>query len=143
MPRSRSRSSRPRSRSKSRSRSSRPPAQLASQLRHVGLSPPQYLRRARAAASRAGYPGVSAITFADDGVHKLQIQTPQGRLRRFGRVGYGDFIIWSQAERNGQVPHGYALQKQHVFRASHGALSRQRGITDRYAPNNLAIHVLW
>ena len=102
-----------------------------------------YLQRARAAARRTGYPASAKVSFAHDGSHKLQVETPQGRVRRFGRVGYGDYILWTHAEREGKVESGYAAQKRHVFRASHGALSRQRGITDRYAPNNLAINILW
>ena len=142
--RSRSRLS-PSSRSgRSRSRSGRsvPSTPLASYLRQSGISAGTYLARARTAARRTGYPS-SRLSFSDDGVHKLQIETPEGRVRRFGRVGYGDFIIWTSLERAGQVAKGYANQKRHVFRTSHGALSRQRGITDRYAPNNLAINILW
>jgi hypothetical protein len=116
---------------------------MAAQLRRAGLSAAAYLLRARAAARRTGYPASARVAFADDGVHKLQVQTPQGRVRRFGRVGYGDYILWTHAERQGDVDPGYAAQKRHVFRTSHGALSRQRGITDRYAPNNLAINILW
>jgi hypothetical protein len=153
--RSRSRSRSPsRSRSWSRSRSqlgsraesssqSQPSPAFAAQLRRAGLEASTYLQRARAAAGRTGYTASANVSFAPDGVHKLQVETPLGRVRRFGRVSYGDYILWTHAEREGKVAPGYAAQKRHVFRASHGALSRQRGITDQYAPNNLAINILW
>jgi hypothetical protein len=112
-------------------------------LHHAGLTPAQYLQRAKAAARKTGYPNSAGLSFSDDAVHKLQIQNPDGRIKRFGRVSYGDFILWTHAEKQGEVPSGYAAQKRYVFRTSHGALSRQRGITDKYAPNNLAINILW
>jgi len=139
MPRSRSRS---KSRSKSRHRESGPSSALASQLRSDGMTPASYLAKARSAARRTGYPA-QRLQFSDDAIHKLRIENPDGQIRRFGRVGYGDFIIWSHLERTGHVDRGYAAQKQYVFRTSHGALSKKRGITDPYAPNNLAINILW
>jgi len=119
-----------------------PTSALASQLRSAGLAPAAYLASARRSASRANYPA-QRLQFSDDAVHKLQIDTPDGKTRRFGRVGYGDFIIWTHKEEDGAAPHGYAAQKRYVFRTSHGALSKKRGITDPYAPNNLAINILW
>lgn len=141
MPRSRGAS---KGRSQSAARSlSHPPSDFAAQLRRTNLTPAQYLSRAKTAARKTGYPKSAGLTFSDDGIHKLQIWNSDGRLKRFGRVGYGDFILWTHAERQGSVRSGYAAQKRHVFRASHGAISEQRGITDKYAPNNLAMNILW
>jgi len=112
------------------------------QLRDADIDPMAYLKKARAFAKRMNY-DPKDLDFADNDVNKLQIKAPDGSIRRFGRVGYGDFLIWSHKEARGEVPKGYADQKRRVFRKSHIAMSKKRGITDEYAPNNLAINILW
>ena len=123
-------------------KSAQPSSRFAEQLQEAGLKPSTYLARARRVAKRMNY-DPKALTFADNSTHKLQITTPEGRVRRFGRVGYGDFLIWSHLEKRGDVPNGYADKKRSVFRKSHIAMSKKFGITDEYAPNNLAINILW
>jgi len=112
------------------------------QLEEAGLKPSTYLARARRVAKRMNY-NPRDLTFSDNSTHKLQIRTPDGKIRRFGRVGYGDFLIWSHLEKKGVVPKGYADKKRATFRKSHIAMSKKFGITDEYAPNNLAINILW
>ncbi len=92
-------------------------------------------------AREAGY--ATAPRFSQDDTHKLEITTPEGRIKRFGRVGYGDYLLWRNEENRGGVDEGFADKKRAVFRKSHLAMSRKYGLTDRYAPNNLAIRILW
>ena len=123
------------------SRSSKPSKPFAAQLREFGYGAAEYLRDARAIARDAGYNTMPR--FSSDNVHKLEITTPEGRIRRFGRVGYGDYLLWSREEDNGNVDSGFANMKRAVFRKSHLAMSKKYNLTDKYAPNNLAIRILW
>jgi hypothetical protein len=111
------------------------------QIREAGLSPTEYLKAARAAARRTGYTP-SSLDFSDDSIHKLQITAPDGRVVRFGRVGYGDFLLWSALEAGGKAPTGKAAQKRRTFRKSHMAIKGDWK-NDRYSPNWLAIRILW
>ena len=110
------------------------------ELIKLGINPVIYLRTASAAAKRTGY-DPKLVTLAKVGVHKLTYKSPEG-LKHFGRVGYGDFLIWKHKERTGLVPRGFANRKRYVFRTSHGALSAKRGL-GKYSPKELAINVLW
>ena len=111
------------------------------QLKKIGITPRTYLSKARKMAKKYGYN--DTLQFSDNDIHKLMIESPDGEIKRFGRVGYGDFILWSFLEKKGEVEKGYARMKRNVFQKSHGALSEQRNITDPYAPNNLALKILW
>lgn len=111
------------------------------QLESVGLSAKKYLATARANARREGY-DPSALHFSDDNVHKLVMVTPEGHYRRFGRVGYNDFLIWSHLERKKQVEKGTAQQKQDRFWKSHTKIKGEWR-NDEYSPNMLALKVLW
>ena len=77
------------------------------QLGEIGLTSTEYLHEAKLRARQAGY-DPSLLSFANDGVHKLQYNTPHG-LRRFGRVGYNDYIIWSYLEQEDKIPKGCLL----------------------------------
>jgi hypothetical protein len=70
------------------------------------------------------------------------IYDDQGRISRFGRVGYNDFILWKHEERQGRVRDGYAEQKRRTFRKSHSAI-KGNWKSNRFSPNALAINVLW
>lgn len=94
------------------------------------------MAKARAAAKRTGYDS-RALEFSDDGVHKLMIYDDEGRLRRFGRVGYGDFIIHSMTGAQ-----SVADSKRRRFRKSHMAIKGDWK-DDKYSPNWLAINILW
>jgi hypothetical protein len=93
-----------------------------------------YLKEAKAAARRTGY-DPDKLSVATNGIHKLQYDSPEG-IKRFGRLGYGDFHIYSK-----QDP-ALAKQKRHVFRQSHGKISEIHKL-GKYSPNELAINILW
>jgi hypothetical protein len=84
----------------------------------------------------------NAIRLATDGKHKIEIVTPTGKVVRFGKLGYGDFILYTYAESIGAVPEGTADRKRHTFHASHEAIKgdwRSR----KYSRNRLALSLLW
>jgi hypothetical protein len=111
------------------------------QLKDADFSPNEYLRQAKAQARKAGLDD-SSLTFASDGIHKLEIKNEKGNIRRFGRVGYGDYLIWSHLEKLKRTPVGKSAESRKRFRESH---QRIRGAwrSDKYSPNNLALSVLW
>jgi len=111
------------------------------ELEAIGLSPSAYLREARRRAKASGYES-KALTFADDGTHKLAMKDEKGRQTKFGRVGYKDHLMWSHLERKGSVPKGTAEAKKERFQKSHGAMKGEWR-TNRYSANNLALRVLW
>jgi len=113
---------------------------FVAQLKEVGLSPGLYLGIARKVAKREGY-DPSALTVALDGVHKLTYKSPEG-IKHFGRVGYGDYIIYCWLERNNEIPKGFADVKRNVFRKSHSRMSEIHKL-GKYSPNELAINILW
>lgn len=105
------------------------------------LTPASYLRAVRAKAKKAGYDPKS-VKLSEDGTHKLEIQTPDGRTVKFGRVGYGDFLIWTHKEKRGEAPKGIAKMKRKVFHLSHSAIKGDWK-DDKFSPNNLALALLW
>ena len=116
---------------------------FASQLKKVGLSPSVYLKKAQKKAKDAGYgKGAKLLGFASDGVHKLAMPNEDGKLITFGRVGYGDSLIWAHLESLGKVPQGTASKKINVFQKSHSQI-RGDWKSDPFSPNNLALKVLW
>ena len=116
---------------------------FASQLNKVGLSPSVYLKKAQKKAKDAGYGnGAKLLGFASDGVHKLAMPNEDGKLMLFGRVGYGDFLIWSHLEKAGKAPQGTASKKRNVFHKSHSQI-RGDWKADPFSPNNLALKILW
>jgi hypothetical protein len=120
---------------------SKPTKAFAAQLRDFGYSAAEYLRDVRAIARDAGYKNMPR--FSTDDVHKLEITAPSGEIKRFGAVGYGDYLLWLSEEQDGLVDKGFANKKRAVFRKSHLAMSKKYKLTDKYAPNNLAIKILW
>jgi hypothetical protein len=111
------------------------------ELKRYGISSASYLARARAAAKAAGY-DPKTLSFSDDDVSKLIITTDSGKSVRFGRVGYGDFLLWSAAEKKGKVRRGFAAQKRDTFQASHSKI-KGKWKADKYSPNSLALAILW
>ena len=111
------------------------------QLRKVGIEPSLYLKEAQRRAKDAGLP-FKVLGFADDGEHKLSIPNAEGRMIKFGRVGYGDHLIWSHLEQQKSVPMGTADAKRNTFQKSHSAI-RGDWKKDPFSPNNLALKVLW
>jgi hypothetical protein len=113
---------------------------FGSQLEKVGLSPSRYIQLARKKAKAAGY-RPQDLTFANDGEHKLALQVGNREVK-FGRVGYGDHLIWSHLESKGRVPEGTAESRQNRFVKSHRAI-KGSWREDKHSPNNLALRILW
>lgn len=111
------------------------------QLEKIGMTPSEYLRIAKRRAKMAGY-NPNNLLFAYDGIHKLSMKDEKGNDNYFGRVGYGDFIIWSHLEKKGDVPKGTALSKQKRFKTSHSKIKGDWK-SDKYSPNNLALNINW
>ena len=112
-----------------------------SQLEKAGIEPSAYLKEATRRAKEHRYP-YKLLGFAKDGEHKLAIPDKNGRMVAFGKVGYGDHIIYSFLEKKHSVPEGTAEKKRNVFQKSH---SKMKGAwaSDPFSANNLALKVLW
>jgi hypothetical protein len=111
------------------------------QLEKIGMTPNEYLHIAKRRAEIAGY-NPNDLLLAYDGIHKLVMKDEKNKIHEFGRVGYGDFIIWSHLEKKGDVPKGTALSKQKRFKASHSKIKGDWK-SDKYSPNNLALNINW
>ena len=105
------------------------------------LSREEYLSRVREKAKSEGYP-YKLLGYADDDKHKFQIPNQEGKIIRFGRKGYGDFLIWSALEASGKVAKGYALGKRRDLHNSHNKI-KGHWRSDLFSPNNLALKILW
>jgi hypothetical protein len=110
------------------------------QLTEVGMTSTEYLHEAKLRAYQAGY-DPSLLSFANDNIHKLQYKTPNG-IRKFGRVGFRDFIIWKHLEDEGTVDPGYADNKRNTYHKSHEMISQIYKL-DRYSPNALSLKINW
>jgi len=119
----------------------KPHAKFVKQLRKVGIEPSLYLKEAQRRAKDAGLP-YKVLGFADDGDHKLSIPNADGRMIKFGKVGYGDHLIWSHLEQMKSVPMGTADAKRNTFQKSHSAIKGDWK-KDPFSPNSLALKVLW
>lgn len=115
---------------------------IIDQLKDIGLNPKKYLQVAREQAEEAGYENFDELEFSMNGTHKLQIPNEDGKIIRFGRVGYGDYLIWSYLEGKGEAPEGQAEKKRNTFRISHSKI-KGNWKQNKYSPNNLAINILW
>ena len=118
-----------------------PHGKFETQLRKNGIEPSSYLKEAQRRAKSAGLP-YKLLGFASDGIHKLAIPDAEGRMILFGRVGYGDHLIYTRLEEAQKVPKGTAAAKKNTFHRSH---ERIRGDWRKnpFSPNNLALNVLW
>lgn len=119
----------------------KPHSKFEKQLRKVGIEPSSYLKEAQRRAKNAGLP-YKVLGFADDGDHKLSIPNADGRMIKFGKVGYGDHQIWSHLEQHQKVPKGTADAKRNTFQKSHSAIKGDWK-KDPFSPNSLALKVLW
>jgi hypothetical protein len=113
---------------------------MEQQLKDIDWSAKAYLTKARIQARKSGYKPEN-LFFASDGEHKLEYRNGN-RISRFGRIGYGDFLIYTYLENNGMVPSGTAQTKKHTFNKSHSAIKGEWK-QDRYSPNMLALKILW
>jgi hypothetical protein len=105
------------------------------------MDPRKYLRVVKERAAERGY-DPTTIRLATDGTHKVEIVTPTGQVVKFGKLGYGDYILYTYAESIHEVPEGTADKKRDVFHASHEAIKgdwRSR----KYSRNRLALSLLW
>jgi len=109
------------------------------QLKGLEIDPHKYLSEITRKANKYG---VSAPRFSLDKTHKLEVNDPSGKIVRFGRLGYGDYIIYSHLEKSGHIPSGYSQMKRQVFQKSHSAIGG-KWKSNKYSPNNLALHLLW
>ena len=110
------------------------------QIIKAGMTPEGYMREVLKNAKANGYGEYTAdIEFSDDDVHKLMIKTEvdgRSRTARFGRVGYGDFVLWSHSNP------ALAQTKKDTFHRSHEAI-KGKWQKDPLSPNNLSLHILW
>ena len=118
-----------------------PKSAFKSQLEELGINPSAYLKEAQRRAKAHKYP-YKLLGFSTDTVHKLAIPDHSGKMIRFGRVGYGDHLIYEHLEKHGKVPRGTASSKQNTFQKSH---SKMKGAwrENQFSPNNLALRILW
>jgi hypothetical protein len=114
---------------------------MEAELRKIKYNPKSYLNEARLRAVAMGYEPTSLV-FANDGIHKLSYLTPEGRTVSFGRLGYGDYLVWRRLEQMGGVKAGTARSKRNVFHKSHRKLPGAWK-DNKYSPNNLALRILW
>jgi len=106
------------------------------QLKELKIPVSQYLTIAKDRAKKAGY-NPELLTISKNKIYKLNYDGVN-----FGRVGYGDFIIWSILESRGQVEKGYAEQKRNVFQKSHSQI-KGNWKNDPKSKNNLALKINW
>jgi hypothetical protein len=109
------------------------------QLAEVGMTSTDYLYSAKMRAHDAGY-DANKLSLANDGIHKLKYESPTG-IKKFGKVGYNDFIIWLHLEEQG-LDQGYAKMKRHTYHQSHEKISRIHKL-ERYSPNALSLAINW
>lgn len=118
-----------------------PTGLFKTQLEQQGISTREYLQIARQTAYHSkGRYNPAQLYFSSDDTHKLEYHLPD-RIVRFGRAGYGDFIIYSFLERQGREK-GLAGSKRYSY------LTRASKIkgdwrSDPYSPNWLAMRILW
>jgi hypothetical protein len=110
-------------------------SKFKAQLEKAGLSPEEYLRKARATANREGYDG-RALEFSDNGKNKLMIYDDEGKAHHFGRVGYGDYLIYSNMDK------ALAEKKRNTFQKSHSKIKGDWR-NDKFSPNMLALKINW
>lgn len=110
------------------------------QLKDEGITAEKYLEAVKHLAKNSGY-DPTKVQLSTDGKTKITYDSPEG-LKRFGRVGYGDYILWTVREAKGKAPRGQANMKRNVFRRSHGAISQKHNL-GKYSENELAINLLW
>ena len=108
--------------------------------RNSGSGVDWYLGEVRRRAKAKGL--VGDVEYATDKTHKFQIRAPDGTIRRFGRKGMMDFLLWSKAEEKGEVPYRTALTRRMLY-LTRALRIKGNWKADPYSPNNLAIYLLW
>lgn len=100
-----------------------------------------FLNIAKYLAKQYGY-NPKDLYLSDDDIHKLLIVTPNNRIVRFGRKGYGDYIHYKLQESKGIIPKGEADKHRELY------LKRSEKIKgwdkdDMYSKNSLSRRILW
>jgi hypothetical protein len=106
------------------------------QLKELNIPVTEYLSIAKKRAKKEGY-NPDLLSISKNKVNKLNYDGVN-----FGRVPYGDFIIWSILEDRGDVEKGYAEQKRNVFQKSHSKIKGDWR-NNPNSPNNLALKINW
>jgi hypothetical protein len=112
-----------------------PSKRFKTQLERAGVSPSAYLAEAQKKANKKGLHG-SMVGFSSDDTHKLQVPNAQGKMVRFGSVGLGDHILYTQSNDATADEH----RRRYLARATKIKVDWAK---DPYSPNSLAIQVLW
>lgn len=110
------------------------------QLENIGFKPSKYLKIARETAYNNGY-NPSTINFSNDGVHKLEIIDNLGKVKKFGRVNYSDYIIYQHLEKLKIVPKGTAEIKRYNYRKR--AYNVMKKTKNDFSPASLSFYILW
>jgi hypothetical protein len=108
---------------------------FAKQLKKLNITPKDYLKKARAAANKAGYDG-RALEFANDGEHKLMIYDDKGNAIKFGKAGMMDFILWKHSN-----PSVAKARRENYLKRS-GAIKGDWK-DNKFSANNLARRIIW
>lgn len=111
------------------------------QLHDLNLTPDTYLECAKILAEANGYP-TDKLDFAFNNDNKLSIVAPDGKVVRFGKANYNDYIIWTWREINGEVPEGTAHKRRMSYHARSGKIKGDWK-DNPYSPNNLARSIIW
>ena len=110
------------------------------QLEKVGLNHDKYMKQVKRLAKDTGY-DPSKVHMSHDEDHKCVYHSPDGDVY-FGKVGYGDFIIYSWLEQQGEEDEGFAEMKRNAY-LSRATKIKGNWKDNKYSPNNLAINILW
>ena len=110
------------------------------QLEKVGLTHDKYMKQVKILAKDTGY-DPSKVHMSEDEDHKCVYHSPDGDVY-FGKVGYGDFIIYSWLEQQGEEDEGFAEMKRNAY-VSRASNIKGDWKDNKYSPNNLAINLLW
>lgn len=113
----------------------KPTKKFAKQLAKLGISPVDYLAEARKRAKVLGIPE-NMLGFSSDPKKKLQIPNPDGKIIRFGQVGYGDYLLYKLSGDKEADKH------RHMY-LTRATKIKGKWKKDEYSPNSLAIAVLW
>jgi hypothetical protein len=112
-------------------------------LTKIGISPKMYLEIVRRIGESYGLDPDKLYFPEVPSKSKLAYQKPDGGIVYFGRIPYGDFIIWTIREILGKVPEGYALEKRDGYLKRARGIERHRETRPEFSPNQMAIKVLW
>ena len=106
------------------------------QLESIDMTLDEYLTNAKKIAKLRGY-NPDFLTIADDNDHKLDYNGT-----KFGKVGYGDFIIYLFKANQGLIPFEYALEKMQAY---HKRAENIKGDwkKNKESANNLALSIIW